>query len=73
MLAGAPAATRMLVDVPVMELVELIRAQKAPRVLEVGCGCGTESLWAAIQGGDVKAASLPSRPRKSGLPDLRTY
>jgi 2-polyprenyl-3-methyl-5-hydroxy-6-metoxy-1,4-benzoquinol methylase len=40
------------------ELVELIRARKAPRVLEVGCGCGTESLWAAIQGGDVTGIDI---------------
>jgi 2-polyprenyl-3-methyl-5-hydroxy-6-metoxy-1,4-benzoquinol methylase len=40
------------------ELVELIRARKSPRVLEVGCGCGTESLWAAIQGGDVTGIDI---------------
>jgi 2-polyprenyl-3-methyl-5-hydroxy-6-metoxy-1,4-benzoquinol methylase len=32
------------------ELTELIRDLKSPRVLEVGCGCGTETLWAALQG-----------------------
>jgi SAM-dependent methyltransferase len=40
------------------ELVELIRARKSPRVLEVGCGCGTESLWAAIKGGDVTGIDI---------------
>jgi 2-polyprenyl-3-methyl-5-hydroxy-6-metoxy-1,4-benzoquinol methylase len=40
------------------ELVELIRARTAPRVLEVGCGCGTESLWASIQGGDVTGIDI---------------
>jgi 2-polyprenyl-3-methyl-5-hydroxy-6-metoxy-1,4-benzoquinol methylase len=40
------------------ELVHLIRAQRAPRVLEVGCGCGTESLWAAIQGGEVTGIDI---------------
>jgi 2-polyprenyl-3-methyl-5-hydroxy-6-metoxy-1,4-benzoquinol methylase len=40
------------------ELIELIRARDAPRVLEVGCGCGTESLWAAIQGGDVTGIDI---------------
>ena len=40
------------------ELVDLIRARRAPRVLEVGCGCGTESLWAAIQGGDVTGIDI---------------
>jgi 2-polyprenyl-3-methyl-5-hydroxy-6-metoxy-1,4-benzoquinol methylase len=29
-----------------------------PRVLEVGCGCGTESLWFAILGGDVTAIDV---------------
>jgi 2-polyprenyl-3-methyl-5-hydroxy-6-metoxy-1,4-benzoquinol methylase len=40
------------------ELVELIHTGKTPRVLEVGCGCGTESLWAAIQGGDVTGIDI---------------
>ena len=40
------------------ELTELIRAQGAPRVLEVGCGCGTEALWAAIQGADVTGIDI---------------
>jgi 2-polyprenyl-3-methyl-5-hydroxy-6-metoxy-1,4-benzoquinol methylase len=40
------------------ELVALIGKRDAPRVLEVGCGCGTESLWAAINGGDVTGIDI---------------
>jgi SAM-dependent methyltransferase len=40
------------------ELTDLIRAQGTPRVLEVGCGCGTEALWAAIQGADVTGIDI---------------
>ncbi len=40
------------------ELIGLVRARTAARVLEVGCGCGTESLWAAIQGGDVTGIDI---------------
>jgi 2-polyprenyl-3-methyl-5-hydroxy-6-metoxy-1,4-benzoquinol methylase len=40
------------------ELIDLIRVRHAPRVLEVGCGCGSESLWAAIHGGDVTGIDI---------------
>jgi 2-polyprenyl-3-methyl-5-hydroxy-6-metoxy-1,4-benzoquinol methylase len=40
------------------ELTQLVRTQYAPRVLEVGCGCGTEALWAAIQGAEVTAIDI---------------
>jgi 2-polyprenyl-3-methyl-5-hydroxy-6-metoxy-1,4-benzoquinol methylase len=40
------------------ELTELIRDRSVPRVLEVGCGCGTEALWAAIQGADVTGIDI---------------
>jgi 2-polyprenyl-3-methyl-5-hydroxy-6-metoxy-1,4-benzoquinol methylase len=40
------------------ELTELVRAQRAPRLLEVGCGCGTEALWAAIQGAEVTGIDI---------------
>ncbi len=35
------------------ELTGLIRSSGSPDVLEVGCGCGTESLWAALLGAQV--------------------
>ena len=40
------------------ELTELIRNRTMSRVLEVGCGCGTEALWAAIQGADVTGIDI---------------
>jgi SAM-dependent methyltransferase len=40
------------------ELTELIRERGTPRVLEVGCGCGTEALWAAIQGAEVTGIDI---------------
>lgn len=40
------------------ELMELIRDRKNPGLLEVGCGCGTEALWAAIQGADVTGIDI---------------
>src|SRR5271168_36099 len=40
------------------ELVALICARNAPRVLEVGGGCATASLWAAIEGGYVTGIEI---------------
>jgi SAM-dependent methyltransferase len=35
------------------EISQLIRERRNPRLLEVGAGCGTESLWFALSGADV--------------------
>jgi len=35
------------------EVEALVAARPGLRMLEVGCGCGTESLWLALQGADV--------------------
>jgi 2-polyprenyl-3-methyl-5-hydroxy-6-metoxy-1,4-benzoquinol methylase len=45
------------------ELMNLVLAGGSPDVLEIGCGCGTESLWMAMRGArvhgiDVKADRL---------------
>lgn len=40
------------------ELTSLIRAADRPEVLEIGCGCGTESLWAAMLGARVVALDI---------------
>src|SRR5215469_6239102 len=40
------------------ELAALISAHGHPRVLEIGCGCGTESLWAALRGARVTAIDI---------------
>lgn len=40
------------------ELIALIKRLDHPRVLEVGCGCGTEALWTALNGGCVKGIDI---------------
>jgi 2-polyprenyl-3-methyl-5-hydroxy-6-metoxy-1,4-benzoquinol methylase len=40
------------------ELMVLLEAEPSARVLEVGCGCGTESLWMAAQGVTVAAVDV---------------
>jgi SAM-dependent methyltransferase len=40
------------------EVMSLIRAQPGARVLEIGSGTGTESLWMAMQGASVQAVEL---------------
>jgi SAM-dependent methyltransferase len=37
----------------ILEAEQLIRTRKRPRVLEVGCGLGTESLWFGLLGARV--------------------
>lgn len=40
------------------EIIGLIRAKGAPRLLEIGGGCGTEALWFALQGARVTAIDV---------------
>jgi 2-polyprenyl-3-methyl-5-hydroxy-6-metoxy-1,4-benzoquinol methylase len=40
------------------ELTEMVRSRAALRVLEIGCGCGTEALWAAVLGADVTGIDI---------------
>lgn len=40
------------------EVTAMVRARPGLRLLEVGAGCGTESLWFALQGADVTAIDL---------------
>jgi SAM-dependent methyltransferase len=40
------------------ELTALIQAQRRPSVLEVGSGCGSEALWAALKGARVTAIDI---------------
>lgn len=40
------------------EIDSLIRAAKRPRVLEIGSGCGTESLWFALLGAEVTGLDI---------------
>ena len=41
-----------------LELIDAIASRNNPVVLEVGCGCGTESLWAAINGAEVTGIDI---------------
>ena len=40
------------------ELMALIEVLHHPSVLEIGCGCGSEGLWAALKGGRVTAIDI---------------
>ena len=40
------------------EMLTLIKRLKSPKVLEVGCGCGTEALWFALNGAEVTAIDI---------------
>ena len=40
------------------EITELIKKLEKPKILEVGSGCGTESLWFALLGGEVTGIDL---------------
>lgn len=40
------------------EALQLISAISKPRVLEIGCGCGTESLWFALHRASVLGVDL---------------
>lgn len=40
------------------EITALIRAKGAPRLLEIGGGCGTEALWFTLQGARVLAIDV---------------
>lgn len=40
------------------EVMQLLQRQPGARVLEIGCGTGTESLWMALRGAQVDAIEL---------------
>ena len=42
----------------VQEVCEQIKARPGCRLLDIGCGLGTESMWFALQGADVTALDL---------------
>ncbi len=42
----------------VKEVVEIIKQHKNPKLLDVGCGTGTESLWMAFNGAVVDAIDI---------------
>ncbi|MGF1542105.1 MAG: class I SAM-dependent methyltransferase, partial [Pleurocapsa sp.] len=40
------------------ELMNILADLHQPQVLEVGCGCGTESIWMALQGATVTGIDI---------------
>ncbi len=40
------------------EITDIIKSKKNLKVLEIGCGCGTESLWFSINGAKVTGIDL---------------
>lgn len=40
------------------ELFGALAQDKSKKILEIGCGCGTESLWVALQGYTVKGIDI---------------
>lgn len=53
-----PPRIRYFYDRQTLEVSELIQGHSGCRLLEIGCGCGTESLWLARQGADVTSIDL---------------
>ncbi|RMG98909.1 MAG: class I SAM-dependent methyltransferase [Deltaproteobacteria bacterium] len=50
---GFPPRLRRLYRSQTREILGLIAAMDRPKVLEIGAGCGTESLWFALSGAEV--------------------
>lgn len=48
------------------EIVKEIKLRGAPRILEVGAGCGTESLWFALNGAKVTAIDVTEERLRVG-------
>ena len=40
------------------ELMKILAELSQPQLLEVGCGCGTESIWMALQGATVTGIDI---------------
>lgn len=49
------------------EIMELLRRNPGARVLEIGCGTGTESLWMAMQGAQVDAIELSQERYRTAM------
>lgn len=55
-----PNRMRFFYAAQTREVEALIRRMGRPRLLEVGCGCGTESLWFSLVGARVTALDVRS-------------
>ena len=53
-----PERVKHFYDSQLREVLALIARMDSPRVLEVGCGTGTESLWMALKGALVEGIDL---------------
>jgi 2-polyprenyl-3-methyl-5-hydroxy-6-metoxy-1,4-benzoquinol methylase len=53
-----PERLKYFYDRQLAEVTGLIKKLGSPRILEIGCGTGTESLWMALQGAHVDAVEL---------------
>ena len=53
-----PARLQHYYSRQIQEVMDLLRARPESRVLEIGCGTGTESLWMAMQCASVTAVEL---------------
>jgi len=53
-----PARIRHYYDRQTLEVADLVGRNPGCRLLEVGCGCGTESLWLALNGARVDGIDL---------------
>lgn len=51
---------RRFYDSQTREIMVLLAAEPGLRLLEIGCGCGSESLWFALHGAEVTALDLKS-------------
>ena len=49
---------RWAYDQQLKEATELVRRQSGLKLLEVGSGCGTESLWFSINGANVTSVDI---------------
>lgn len=52
-----------------IEIEALVRSRPRVRVLEVGCGMGTESLWLGMAGADVTGVDV--RPERLAVAEMR--
>jgi 2-polyprenyl-3-methyl-5-hydroxy-6-metoxy-1,4-benzoquinol methylase len=62
-----PPRLKYYYDRQTQEVVDLIHRQPQARVMEIGCGTGTESLWMALQGARVHAIELTLDRYKAAL------
>ncbi|MCI0400584.1 MAG: class I SAM-dependent methyltransferase [Gammaproteobacteria bacterium] len=63
------ARVRRFYDEQTREVMAFLERIPRANVLEVGCGCGTESLWLALHGASITAIDL--KPERMGVARAR--